>query len=602
MKRRLTLLHKGLFLALVPFLFILIFVFLLGYLEIRSERQSAIVHRFQSETNAVNNLLADIYSIEVMTSGRVKLDFNQLSRNLAQLSKHVDEVDNYLNGNETDLAAIAEAKTGIREALALLDDYEERFMKEGKHIAADFREQGRKRQLAAVRKIFALVPLIKRHQEESEKRPQYEEQLEAEEANILAGGLIVSIATSLFMAVLVSSTLTRRLSVLVDNALRLASGLPLKPQIGGSDEIADLDQMFHSMADALAESNRKERELIASAVDVICSIDSNGRFTAVNQASQRMLGYAADDLIGTYYIDLVPTEDALSTIDNLSSATKVVDAPSFDSRLRTRDKTIIDVRWSVHWSNLEQSSFCVLHNVSERKAAQRTKQEVVAMITHDLRAPLTTIRHVLELLYSGTIGTLGERGLRMCSAADQSALRMLALINDLLDIEKIKAGMMQLTCGDVQLSSIFIQSANSVAALAEGQNVGLELLPTDLYVHVDHDRIVQVLVNLISNAIKFSPAQSKITVRAESNAGMIEVFVQDEGRGIPQDMLDSVFERFQQVEKTDAMQKGGTGLGLAICKEIVMLHGGSIRVRSQIGQGSIFSFTLPPALSIRSAG
>ncbi len=86
MKRRLTLLHKGLFLALVPFLFILIFVFLLGYLEIRSERQSAIAHRFQSETNAVNNLLADIYSIEVMTSGRVKLDFNQLSRNLAQLS------------------------------------------------------------------------------------------------------------------------------------------------------------------------------------------------------------------------------------------------------------------------------------------------------------------------------------------------------------------------------------------------------------------------------------------------------------------------------------------------------------------------------------
>jgi len=593
-ERRVTLLHKGLFLALVPFLFTLTIVFLLGYLEIRSEQQASLEHRFQAETNAVNSLLADIYSIELMTSGVQKLNFTELSKNLGQLSQHVDEVEKFLGDSDgEDEKAIVEAKLGIREALNLLDEYEERFMKDGKHMDPVFREQGRARQVAALRKIFALVSVIKRHQEEGGRRPQYERRLEAQEQNILIGGLIVSIVTSLLMAVLVSRTLTRRLSVLVDNALRLASNLPLKPPITGSDEIAELDQMFHAMAEALADSNRKERDLISNAVDVICSIDSNGRFTAVNRASQRMLGYEPDDLIGTYYVDLVPTEDALVAMDSMANATTVLNAPPFDTKLRTRHKSIIDVRWSVHWSKLEQSSFCVLHNISERKAAQRTRQEVVAMITHDLRAPLTTIRHVLEMLSSGAIGSLDERGLHMCGAADQSASRMLALINDLLDIEKIKAGMMQLTIADVSLATIFEQSANSVSAFAEGQNVRLEMVPTNLMVSVDADRIVQVVVNLISNAVKFSPPQSKITVRAEARDGDAEISIVDQGRGIPQDMLDSVFERFQQVEKGDSLRKGGTGLGLAICKEIVQLHGGLIKVRSQVGQGSTFSFTLP---------
>lgn len=595
MERRFTLLQKGLFLALVPFIFTLILVFLLGYLQIKSEREAAQAHRFLAETNAVDNLLADIYSVELMTTGRIKINFGEMGKNLAQLSQHVNDLEKFMTGDEPETVAINEAKSGIREALSMLDEYEDRFMKEGKNLDPEFRKQIQVRELASIRKIFALVPLIKRHQEEISKHPQYEQQIESEEQSILIGGLIVSVVTSLLMAVFVSRTLTGRLSGLVDNSLRLASNLPLRPLVGGSDEIAELDQMFHAMADALAESSRKERDLISNAVDVICSIDSNGKFTAVNRASQRMLGYSPDDLIGTYYIDLVPTEDALTVMDNLADAAKGDKATLFDSRVRLRSGAVIDVRWSVHWSFLEQSSFCVLHNISERKAAQRTKQEVVAMITHDLRAPLTTIRHVIDMLHGGTLGTLDERGVQMCVAADRSALRMLSLINDLLDIEKIKAGMMQLVLNNVKLAEIFEHSAHSVAAFAEGQNVRLNMVPTSLSVNVDRDRIVQVLVNLISNAVKFSPPQSTITVKAESKNGLSEVSVIDQGRGIPKEMLDSVFERFQQVEKGDSLVKGGTGLGLAICKEIVLLHGGAIVVRSEPGHGSTFTFTLPLA-------
>ncbi len=599
MPRRLTLFQKGLLLALLPFIFELIFVSALGHLQLKAEQESARAHRLQAMTNSVNRLLCDLYAIELMTTGIVKLEVSGLSKDLGRLSLDIDEIQKFLQNTPDHMAALARAKEGIAEAVTLLNEYEEKFMAaNGAPLSPEFKEHARIHQDRAIRKVFALIPLIREQQELQVDYSTGEERLESEIQNILIGGIAQSIVMSILIAILVSRQLTSRLSILIDNALRLASDVPLNPRITGSDEITDLDEMFHAMAEALAESTKKERAVISNAADVICSIDSHGRFTAVNQASQRLLGYSPDDLIGTYYVDLVPTEDALHTLDSLEGAAKGIHAPPFESRIRTKGASVIDVRWSVHWSALEQSAFCVLHNISERKAAQRTRQEVVAMITHDLRTPLTTIQHVLEMLHVGQIGKLDEKGKKMCSAADQSAARMLALINDLLDIEKIKAGMMQLNLEDTSLSSIFEQSSHSVSGFAEAQKVSLDIQPADLFVHADHDRIVQVLVNLISNAVKFSPPQSTIVVSAEPKGSMIEVKVRDQGRGIPPDMLKTVFERFQQVQRSDATQKGGTGLGLAICKEIVIFHGGSIRIESEVGKGSTFAFSLPASTQL----
>lgn len=225
------------------------------------------------------------------------------------------------------------------------------------------------------------------------------------------------------------------------------------------------------------------------------------------------------------------------------------------------------------------------------KESEQARQEMVAMITHDLRAPLTVLRNFLELMEVGITGELNQQGKQLIKTAESSSGRMLTLINDLLDSEKIKAGQMELALFELPISQILESGAAPYANLVNEISVKVE--PSTSLVVADEERIVRVLANLISNAIKFSPRPSTITVRAFDKEDFVEVDVIDQGRGIPADKLPSIFDKYTQVRGTDSTQKGGSGLGLAICKSIVELHGGKIWVTSIENQGSTFSFTLP---------
>ncbi len=221
------------------------------------------------------------------------------------------------------------------------------------------------------------------------------------------------------------------------------------------------------------------------------------------------------------------------------------------------------------------------------------KQEVVAMITHDLRTPLSTIRNFLEMLDADMYGDLSEKGKKMLTLADRNSARMLSLINDLLDVEKIKAGMMELNIEDTDLAYALEQCAQSVGSLADANNIKIDIVTEPILVKADEDRLARVITNLLSNAIKFSPAGSTITLSAKRTSQFAEVSIKDQGRGIPEEMLDTIFERFTQVMDTDSRAKGGSGLGLAICKALVEMHGGTLSVVSPYGQGTTFTFTLP---------
>jgi signal transduction histidine kinase len=193
----------------------------------------------------------------------------------------------------------------------------------------------------------------------------------------------------------------------------------------------------------------------------------------------------------------------------------------------------------------------------------------------------------------GMLGQINEQGRQMLAIADRSGNRMLTLINDLLDVERLEAGMLELDKSRLLLAQIFEQSLQTVANLAQGKGVKLNAPPTNITVFGDGDRLVQILVNLISNAVKFSPPNTTVTVAAQSSPGFVKISVYDEGRGIPAGQLQSIFDRFQQVQASDAKERQGSGLGLAICKALVGLHGGEISAQSELGKGSIFSFTIP---------
>ena len=176
----------------------------------------------------------------------------------------------------------------------------------------------------------------------------------------------------------------------------------------------------------------------------------------------------------------------------------------------------------------------------------------------------------------------------------------MTLINDLLDIEKMKGGKLELSVSAVNIAEVFQQSLQSVSMMAAAKKIRLTVVPTNLFVDGDEGRLVQVVVNLLANAVKFTPENENISMSARDQGRMVEVSVRDSGRGIPEDQLSTIFDRFTQVKASDAKQ-GGSGLGLAICKALVELHGGKISVESRVGVGTSFSFTIPKA-QVQQAG
>ncbi|HNB23465.1 MAG TPA: HAMP domain-containing sensor histidine kinase [Candidatus Melainabacteria bacterium] len=231
------------------------------------------------------------------------------------------------------------------------------------------------------------------------------------------------------------------------------------------------------------------------------------------------------------------------------------------------------------------------------RQAEATKREFVQMISHDLRTPLTAILGTFELLSSGAYGKLSDRGQSRVVDAERESERLIGMINELLDIDKLESGNMQLLCSDVELQPILRRAKDAVSVIADKRKLRLDVTQDNHNLHVDEDRVVQVLINLLGNAVKYSPEGGEIKVCASVDKQFVRIDVIDQGPGIPKKDKKLIFERFRQIEGEEYKRSGSSGLGLAICKALVEGHGGMIAVDSEIGKGSRFWFTLPLAKS-----
>ena len=229
----------------------------------------------------------------------------------------------------------------------------------------------------------------------------------------------------------------------------------------------------------------------------------------------------------------------------------------------------------------------------ERDRIEQHKAELVATVTHELRTPLTSIHGSLGLLASGAAGRLPDDAREIVDVAALNTTRLIALINDILDLERLDSDGIRMQMASIDGAAIIHRALESVSGFAAQHGIGLEVQAPPVVVWGDDDRLVQVLINLISNAVKFSPPEGTVTIAVASGSAGVEFQVRDRGRGIPDGMRDAIFQRFRQVSTSDSRQKGGTGLGLAICKAIVERHQGTIGVDSQEGLGSTFWFRVP---------
>ncbi|PSR18597.1 hypothetical protein C8255_06665 [filamentous cyanobacterium CCP3] len=257
----------------------------------------------------------------------------------------------------------------------------------------------------------------------------------------------------------------------------------------------------------------------------------------------------------------------------------------------------------------EDEVLVVVRDISDRHKIDRLKDEFISIVSHELRTPLTAIRGALGILETGVLHDRPQKARQMLHMALNNTERLIRLVNDILDLERLTSGRIDLKLEPCPLADLMALAVNGVEAIAMEAGIELQVMPIDAVVMGAPDAIVQTLINLLSNAIKFSEPGGKIWLMAETMtdadanawnlrteslpASFLRVAVQDQGRGIPADRLEIIFERFQQVDVSDSRQRGGTGLGLAICKQIVEQHGGKIWAESQLGEGSTFYFTLP---------
>jgi PAS domain S-box-containing protein len=348
---------------------------------------------------------------------------------------------------------------------------------------------------------------------------------------------------------------------------------------------------------ALVETQGEFRALFEDAPVAYHEIDTAGIVRRINRAECALLGYEAEEVLGKpvwVFVAAEGREESREAVLRKLSGEQAMS--SFQREYLRRDGTRITVE--IHEKLIRDATGRVtgirsaLLDITERKAVERMKDEFVSVVSHELRTPLTSIRGSLGLLAGGALGALPEKGQRMLEIAVTNTDRLVRLINDILDIERIESGRVRMQKTICNAADLMSQATDLMRAMATKAGVDLVVNPVTARLRADPDRIIQTLTNLLGNAIKFSPPEGTIWMDAARREQQIVFQVKDQGRGIPADMLESIFERFQQVDASDAREKGGTGLGLAICKSIVQEHGGRIWVESAPGEGSAFFFSL----------
>lgn len=333
--------------------------------------------------------------------------------------------------------------------------------------------------------------------------------------------------------------------------------------------------------------------ILENAAEAILIFDQKGQIERSNPAANCLFGYPAAQLLLQPLERVLPAlEGAIeSNLENLLGCDIQVQGQHADGHTLQ-----LEISLSRFALADRQLYICLLRDITARKKVEQLKNEFISTVSHELRTPLTSIKGSLGLLSAGVFGQLPEPAQELVNIAQSNSERLVSLVNDILDIEKLEFGQTQMQLEPTNLNPLLQQALAQNQGYADSFNVHLSLdnaLPEPLLVAIDDLRLQQVLSNLISNAVKFSSAEGRVEISARLLDGQVEVAVRDYGLGIAEEFRERIFQKFAQADGSDTRTRGGTGLGLSICKTLMERMHGEIGYHSVLGEGSTFYVRLP---------
>jgi PAS domain S-box-containing protein len=372
---------------------------------------------------------------------------------------------------------------------------------------------------------------------------------------------------------------------------------PIKSQSG--DVIGSLGIAHNVTSKKTAED--KFRLAVEACPAGMIMVNKTGEIILVNREATRLFGYGEDELIGRSIDLLIPPAQRTDHARQRQAFAAKPEARRMSSRRDLRavrkngEEFPVEVLLNPMQTREGLIILSVIMDVTDVRRIEHAKDEFVATVSHELRTPLTSIAGSLGLLLGSTGGKLPEPVTRLLTIAHKNSQRLVRLINDVLDIDKIESGKMEFDRKPVKVRALVEQAVESARGLSDGFGVRVRLDPSSqpAKVYADADRLTQVVTNLLSNAIKFSPVDGEVLVSVTRDESNVRIAVRDHGPGIPQEFQQRIFQRFAQADSADTRQKGGSGLGLSIAKQIVLRLGGTIGFADADGSGTVFYVDLP---------
>ncbi|MBQ6893538.1 MAG: HAMP domain-containing protein, partial [Clostridia bacterium] len=409
-------------------------------------------------------------------------------------------------------------------------------------------------------------------------------------------GLIIAFVLAFFLARAISQPLSR----LTEGVQRVAEGnFKEKIRVQSNDEIGVLTENFNTMSRMIEENldeingEREKLETVLSCLkDAVLTFGEDGKLLQINDAANKLFRDDVERLSLDYVFSLLNYDKNDIDID-LDEGSGV---PAVHYRNRVYELYFGNIRYR-DIEKMREGIILVIHDVTQSYQLDRSRREFVANASHELRTPLTTIKMVLETLSGDENITGNELTKSFLEMADAESSRMEALIRNLLTLSQLDSKTVNFEMRKLNLTESVEGIANTLTltASSKGQTLSFDGTHEPIYINGDRIRVEQTIINIVSNAIKYTPDGGEISISLTKAGKNVEIAVSDNGVGIPKDDLPRLFERFYRVEKDRNSDKGGTGLGLAIAKEFAIAHGGDIKVESEVGKGTTFTIIFPIA-------